>query len=896
MQSFTEIALNWFRELTQQFKTQLMRKILIALVALAWLSPTLAFPQINVSYNITPQSGRSSISPYIYGFNWEQNANFTTGQNFRFVRMGGNRATTYNWENNASNAGSDYQYLSDDFWSWYLGITQSEVPGIAATTIVDQAINNNAEALITLQMAGYVSADKNGALTSTAPHPRWAEVVPAKGSAFTLTPNLNDGKVYMDEFVNFLKSRYGSGRVKYSLDNEPDLWSHTHPYVHPNAVTCQELIDRTTVMSTAVKAADANAEIFGFVSYGFNGFVSLQNAPDWNSVKGSYSWFVDYFLDKMRVASNTAGKRLVDVLDLHWYPEAIGDQRIINSGANSTNDKLARLQAPRALWDPNYTENSWIYQSFSSFMPLIPKVKASIDAYNPGTKIAFTEFQYGGYEDITGAIALADVLGIFGKYGVHAATHWSVPGTYGSLAYKIFNNYDGNSAMYGDVNVGATMSDRINSSVYASVTSSSDNELHVIVLNKSMTSSINGTFTINGSNLNYTTATVYAVQNGSPSVSRKTDMTISGNAFNYSLPALSVYHFILKSGTSVPVAGVTVSPATATINAGESVQLTASVTPSNATNKNVTWSSSNSSIASVSSAGLVTAMSAGSATVTATTVDGNKTATCSVTVTNINIPVSGITVSPTTASVQVGGTAQLTATIQPTNATNKNVSWSSANTAIATVSSTGLVTGITAGSTTVTVTSVSGGFQAVATITVTQPSFCSNPVTVTLPFAKDGAGEFCYVTSQPMAYVNSWNMQLLEINGVNYTNRWSNSLPAAQNGMWYIRYIGTFPWSHFEAAPGSQNARLAVEHESIEEAHGLLVFPNPVKDRLHIVFPEKLTNRECLTLYDLNGRTIESLDVSGESCDLDVSKFVKGTYSAVVRTVGKVYKGKFIKE
>jgi hypothetical protein len=78
---------------------------------------------------------------------------------------------------------------------------------------------------------------------------------------------------------------------------------------------------------------------------------------------------------------------------------------------------------------------------------------------------------------------------------------------------------------------------------------------------------------------------------------------------------------------------------------------------------------------------------------------------------------------------------------------------------------------------------------------------CANPVAITLPFAKDGAGEFCWVTAGNISFINSWNLQLLEVNGVNLTGLWRSGaqLPPRINGNYYIHYVGNFPWSHFEA-------------------------------------------------------------------------------------------------
>ena len=96
-----------------------------------------------------------------------------------------------------------------------------------------------------------------------------------------------------------------------ALDNEPALWPCTHPRIHPNQTGCQELIDRSVALSSAVKNIDPFAEIFGPVLYGFSAYESLQDAPDWNSVKGRCGWFIDYYLDQMRQASNHTGKKAV---------------------------------------------------------------------------------------------------------------------------------------------------------------------------------------------------------------------------------------------------------------------------------------------------------------------------------------------------------------------------------------------------------------------------------------------------------------------------------------------------------------------------------------------------------------------------------------------------------
>ena len=171
----------------------------------------------------------------------------------------------------------------------------------------------------------------------------------------------------------------------------------------------------------------------------------------------------------------------------------------------------------------------------------------------------------------------------------------------------------------------------------------------------------------------------------------------------------------------IAVEGITLDKSTATVEEGATVTLTATVTPGNATDKTVTWSTSNETIATVSD-GVVTGVKAGEVTITAKA--GDKSATCTVTVTAKQstedpedpIAVEGITLDKTTATVEEGATVTLTATVTPENATDKTVMWSTSDEAIATVSG-GVVTGVKAGE--VTITAKAGDKSATCTVTVT---------------------------------------------------------------------------------------------------------------------------------------------------------------------------------
>jgi uncharacterized protein YjdB len=199
---------------------------------------------------------------------------------------------------------------------------------------------------------------------------------------------------------------------------------------------------------------------------------------------------------------------------------------------------------------------------------------------------------------------------------------------------------------------------------------------------------------------------------------------------------------VTVKASTVAVSGLTVSPSNTTLNVGETSYATATVYPSNATNKNVNWSSNNNSVATVNSNGQIVGVSAGTAVITATSVDGGYSDTCVVTVKTSTIAVSGLTVSPSNTTLNVGNTSYATATVYPSNATNKNVNWTSNNSSVATVNSNGQIVGVSAGTAVITATSVDGGYSDTCVVTVKANEVVTN-ATVKITFGDhiDGATE-----------------------------------------------------------------------------------------------------------------------------------------------------------
>lgn len=184
---------------------------------------------------------------------------------------------------------------------------------------------------------------------------------------------------------------------------------------------------------------------------------------------------------------------------------------------------------------------------------------------------------------------------------------------------------------------------------------------------------------------------------------------------------------VTVTAPAIPVTSVTMSPASLSLVPAQTAQLTATVAPTNASNKSVTYASSNTAVATVGGTGLVTGVGAGNATITVTTASGNRTATASVAVT---VPVTSVALTPASIALHPRQTSQLTATVSPANATNKAVTYTSTNNAVATVSATGLLTAVAVGQATITATTVNGAKTAQTAVTVTAPAVAVSAVTL----------------------------------------------------------------------------------------------------------------------------------------------------------------------
>lgn len=507
----------------------------------------------DVIVTIDPTQSKS-ISPYIYGINFNDGVT-DSPSGITFDRYGGNRWTAYNWENNASNAGSDWNYSSDD----YLG--GGDTPAEAVRSIIAHDQKRNQASLVTFQLQGYVSADTNGNTDANGGDlaTRFKKVVEKKGSAFTLTPSASDANVYMDEFAWALDQKLPgifTTNAAYptfvSLDNEPELWNSTHTEIQgKTAISSDAYIAKTISLTKALKDQFPEMVIFGPVHYGFLGMFNFQD--DKAAGFSSDYWFTDKYLTEMKKASDQYGKRLLDVYDFHWYSEAESSDgaRVTSlSGSSLTSDQVqAIVQSPRSLWDSTYTEKSWITQWMTSGpINMLGTLQQKIDTIWPGTKIAITEYENGGDNHIAGTIAEADNLGIFGSHGVFAASWWPPNGTYPYTvgAFRAYRGFDGASANFGDVSIQATSNDVKDVVVYASKDSQQLGRTVFVAINRSASAK---KVALKGQPLSGT-ASIYRITaaSGATQVSAKKPVTpvfvnavaVSGDVMLVDLPALSV--------------------------------------------------------------------------------------------------------------------------------------------------------------------------------------------------------------------------------------------------------------------------------------------------------------------------------------------------------------------
>lgn len=502
------------------------------------------------------------ISPLIYGVA-EAPADWLSDVRPRLNRWGGNQTTRYNWKlGNAFSAARDYEFTNLNYE--HTSDADKQPSGVA-----DQFIATNraagVETILTIPNIGWVARDDYSRSTNVPdsggpPLSPGADAIkgydPTNNRRLTCVPSqarkkgpladppdLTDPSVAQDEWIYHLKNRFGpaqSGGVRfYAMDNEPDLWFTTHVDIRPAEISYDQMRDTFLDYATAVKSVDPTALVTGPVVSGWDGYLwsALDRGDDNFRTKADYhahgdQYFLPWWLSQIRAHDERTGQRSLDVLDIHYYPQATG----LYEGNTDSQTNAQRLLSVRSLWDPNYTDNSWINDKIQ----LIPRMKQWIQTYYPGTKLGITEWNFGADQHINGALAIAEVLGIYSREGVDLACYWAYtnPNTPGYAAMKLFMNFDGQGSAFGFTSVHAESSNYDLISCYAALEDTSGSVL-VIVLNKSQVADL--TPNIQLANTSARLAQVYQISEDTPqTITRLADVNVSDKHLMLTLPASSI--------------------------------------------------------------------------------------------------------------------------------------------------------------------------------------------------------------------------------------------------------------------------------------------------------------------------------------------------------------------
>jgi glycosyl hydrolase family 44 len=571
----------------------------IAVAAMAAVGATLvgAAPRSDaadqVALRVDAHAGRHPISADIYGMNFPY-PDLAKELKLPVVRFGGNSTTRYNYQSKTTNRANDYYYLNTDVG----GPDNNELP---LEDFVTRDTSFGAKSLVTVPIIGWVTdPNKKGACGfSVKKYGKQNDTQDGCGTGKisddkAVTGNdphdtsIEVGPDFVTGEVKHLVSLFGpankGGVPFYSLDNEPSIWDSTHADVHPKQTTYDELASRGIQYAQAIKAGDAGAQVFGPADWGYIAYQDSEPDIQGGTTKDKDAHggepLVPWYLDQFRTYEQQHHQRLLDYLDEHFYPEAQNNAQISLTTAGDSKTQALRFETTRSLWDPTYLDQSYIGKDMGEKMAIIPRLKGYVADHYPGTKVALTEYNWGGLESVNGALAEADVLGIFGEQGLDLATIWSPPraSDAGANAFRMFLNYDGAGAKFGETSVTTTSADREKVSVYAAERAG-DHALTILAINKTG-GDIDAPLTIAGGPA-ATKADVWRYSGRAPRVVGAGSLPVNGGAIAATLPANSMSLFVVPGkGIANNEPAGTAPPATAAPGSGDQGQAAASSTGS----------------------------------------------------------------------------------------------------------------------------------------------------------------------------------------------------------------------------------------------------------------------------------------------------------------------------
>jgi hypothetical protein len=437
-------------------------------------------PLTDAALTIRCDEAAVPISPFIYGVSmgvWETG---TTAN-----RIGGNPMSRLNWDLGATwNAGRDWFFENTkgtgSIWEW-----------------IDDAAAHRASTAVVVPMLGWVAKDttsfgfpvsKFGKQRATDPYrpdagsgfaPDGSKLTPGPPTQTSVSAPPNKIGHWVSTLRDKDRARSTRSVYMYVLDNEPSLWNETHRDVHPDAVGYDELLDRTLRYASAIRQADPDTLIAGPAEWGWTAYffsakdreAGVELRPD-RRTHGDVP-LIPWYLTQLAEREKKTGIRLLDVLDLHFYPQPDG---IFGPNARVDPEAAAlRLRSTRALWDPSYVDESWIKEP----VRLIPRMHDWVADNYPGLKTSIGEWNFGGDDHISGALAAAEALGRFGQQGLDFAFYWAgpAPTTRTYWAFRAYRNFDGRGGRFLDWSVPTQEAEHV--SFFAS---RDDQKTHLVAL------------------------------------------------------------------------------------------------------------------------------------------------------------------------------------------------------------------------------------------------------------------------------------------------------------------------------------------------------------------------------------------------------------------------------
>jgi hypothetical protein len=400
------------------------------------------------------------ISPSIYGVGGTETP---WDLSITARRWGGNPTTRYNWQTH------DYNLTKDWFFKNVKG-------GDGYRRFLDENRERGVTTAFTLPMLGWVAKDDSsysfpvaafGPQQAVAPdNPDMGNGIGRDGKPLTpAPPTLTSVAAPPEMIARWVEAiRAGDGQRgrtvdAYILDNEPMLWNSTHRDVHPEPATYDELLEKTIAYGTAIRKADPLAKIAGPAEWGWLNYhhsakdvaAGVFMRPD-RRAHGDEP-LIPWYLRKLREHEVKTGVKILDILDVHFYPMGNGIG-ITTGGQTDPATSALRIRSTRSLWDPIYKDESWI----DDRMRVIPLLREWIAANNPGLGISIGEWNFGAENHMSGGLAAAEVLGRFGVEGVTSAYYWTVPANRSPAfwAFRAYRNYDGKGGRFLDRTVPVT--------------------------------------------------------------------------------------------------------------------------------------------------------------------------------------------------------------------------------------------------------------------------------------------------------------------------------------------------------------------------------------------------------------------------------------------------------